>query len=178
MISSQPYGDNGIVISKLPASVGDKVEISYTGILASCGAEQIFLHAGYNESWEKIMMIPMKNEEGCFKAEISVDLAGSLNFTFKDNAENWDNNSSQNYSLMVNSGEKVKGKTTRATKVSTSKDETKQKEKTTRSRQKDDGETKEAAKKTRAKKSEGSTEKVKKTTKKASKNTEEKDRRE
>lgn len=42
-----------------------------------------------------------------FKAVFKILLTGSLNVAFKDSAENWDNNSGQNYSFSVGKKQKA-----------------------------------------------------------------------
>ncbi len=107
--SVQPYADNGVVLSKSSLTVGDDVVVSYSGLLARSGADQIFAHVGYGENWQEKAFVPMESDNGTFKAEVKVKLPGVLNISFKDSANNWDNNSSNDYSFKVS--EKIKGST-------------------------------------------------------------------
>lgn len=111
------YTDYGVSISKPSINVGDKVTISYDGLLAKSGADTIYTHIGYGDTWEKKDFIRMDNEEGIFKAAIEVANAGSLNISFKDSADNWDNNSAENYSFKVAKKEKENATTKEPAKV-------------------------------------------------------------
>jgi hypothetical protein len=99
------YSDAGVSLSKASISVGDTVVVSYDGLLAKSGADTIFMHYGYGDSWEQKDFIRMENKEGIFGAAIKVITSGSLNLSFKDSADNWDNNSSENYSFKVSKKE-------------------------------------------------------------------------
>ncbi len=113
-LNSQPYAENGVFISNSSLSVGEEVAITYEGLLAKSGADQMFLHIGYGEEWLDKTFIPMERENGVFKGTFKIALPDDLNISFKDSANNWDNNSSMNYSF------KITGKT-KAAKKSTSK---------------------------------------------------------
>ncbi len=104
--SAQQYADNGVVLSKASLAVGDEIVISYSGLLAGSGADQVFAHVGYGENWDNKVFILMENEGGVFKAAYKVLLPGILNISFKDSANNWDNNSSENYSFEISGKEK------------------------------------------------------------------------
>jgi len=141
--ASVDYEANGLTLSKANIKVGDEVIITYNGLLAKSGADTILVHFGYNESWEEKEFVPMQMEDGVFKAAIKVKLPGSLNMSFKDSADNWDNNSQQNYSF------KVANKTSRTAK--TVKDEEKKEAKaktarTVKGTKKAEGEAKTTAK--------------------------------
>jgi len=113
-LNSQPYAENGVFISNSSLSVGEEVAITYEGILAKSGADQIFLHIGYGKEWLDKAFIPMENENGVFRGTFKMALPDDLNISFKDSADNWDNNSLMNYSF------KFKGKA-KAAKKSTAK---------------------------------------------------------
>jgi hypothetical protein len=118
--STQPYADNGVILSKSSLNVGEEVLLSYTGLLAQSGADQIFVHIGYGENWQEKAFVPMENDNGVFKAAVKAILPGVLNFSFKDSANNWDNNSSNDYSIKVS--EKAK-RSTKASEVKSKKTE-------------------------------------------------------
>ncbi|GAE90699.1 carbohydrate-binding protein [Acetivibrio straminisolvens] len=99
--TKQVYADNGVEISKTTIGVGDEVTLYYKGLLAQSGAEAVFAHIGYGENWEDKTFIPMERENDVFKATIRIDHADDLNIAFKDNGDNWDNNSWANYSFKV-----------------------------------------------------------------------------
>jgi hypothetical protein len=114
--NQQDYKVNGVSFSKASISVGDEVTLSYKGVLLEKGSADIFLHFGYGDSWEEKELLQMKLEKGTYKAKLKMKHSGNLNFCFKDNVENWDNNADNNYSLNI---EEEKAKKTK--KESTSK---------------------------------------------------------
>ncbi len=111
-LNSQPYAENGVLISDYSLSVGDEVTITYEGILVKSGADQIFLHFGYGKEWLNKDFIPMENENGIFKGTFKIALPDDLNISFKDSADNWDNNSSMNYSFVFTTKSKAEKKST------------------------------------------------------------------
>ncbi len=111
-LSSQPYAENGVFISNSSLSVGEEVAITYEGILAKSGADQIFLHIGYGEEWLDKTFIPMEKDDGVFKGTFKIALPDDLNISFKDSANNWDNNSSMNYSFKITGKTKTAKKST------------------------------------------------------------------
>jgi hypothetical protein len=111
------YSDAGVNISKSSINIGDKVTVSYDGLLAKSGADTIFLHYGYGDSWEQKDFIQMENKEGIFGATLKAVSAGSLNISFKDSADNWDNNSAENYSFIVLKKENALVEAKESTKV-------------------------------------------------------------
>jgi hypothetical protein len=111
MAKSQPYADNGIKLSKLTLSVGDQLEITYKGLLSNGGADEILLYGGYGEEWNEKILIPMTKDDEYFKVKFKLEYEGVFHFTFKDPANNWDNNSGENYSLKVGKSRKTRAKT-------------------------------------------------------------------
>jgi len=106
----QPYIENGVTISKLPVNVGDEVTLTYDGLLVRSGADKIFAYVGYGDGWEEKGFIPMSYEFDVFKAAFKVLLTGKLNIAFKDSADNWDNNSAENYTFKVSRKQKTAAK--------------------------------------------------------------------
>lgn len=82
-----------------------KVKINYSGLLADAGAEEIYLHAGVGSQhdWDSPTDIKMKPapEENSWTAELSLETATTVNFCFKDSADNWDNNSGYDWSYQL-----------------------------------------------------------------------------
>lgn len=99
--SNKTYAENGVYLSKSALKIGDTVTLTYDGLLATSGADNIFAHVGYGHEWEHSGFIPMEFENGVFKANFKISLSGSLNISFKDSANNWDNNSLKNYVFEV-----------------------------------------------------------------------------
>ncbi len=98
---AQKYDENGVKVSKATIYAGDEITVSYYGLLAQSGANDVYVHFGFGDEWESKDLVQMTLEDGIFKADIKVEKPGTLNIAFKDCAENWDNNSTQNYSFKV-----------------------------------------------------------------------------
>jgi len=97
--STNNYKSNGITIKPATFSVGDKIKLTYTGLLSECGAEEIFAHIGWGEAWENLNDIKMSKTKSGFTATISVESMNQLNLCFKDAMNNWDNNNGSNYTI-------------------------------------------------------------------------------
>ena len=100
-MNKQVFKEHGVVFSCAAAKVGEKVEITYTGLLKNSGATEVKAHIGYNELWEEAETIEMQLKDDAFVASIELAQAGSLNCAFVDSVGNWDNNSGANYSFTV-----------------------------------------------------------------------------
>lgn len=98
---SKIYEQNGLFISKQRITAGDEIIIGYKGLLASSGAKQVYMHVGYGEEWEDCEDLPMIFSDGMFKAKVLAKKEGQLGVAFKDPADNWDNNSGQNYNFKI-----------------------------------------------------------------------------
>lgn len=73
------------------------VKISYTGKLFSQNCENVFIHFGFGLNWDNVNEIEMEKTELGFQAEIELSSFDTLNFCFKDENNNWDNNDGKNY---------------------------------------------------------------------------------
>lgn len=93
------YKSNGITIKPATFTAGDKIKLTYNGLLSDCGAEEIFAHIGWGESWENLDDIKMSKTKSGFTATISVENTNELNLCFKDSMNNWDNNNGSNYTM-------------------------------------------------------------------------------
>lgn len=98
---AQPYSENGVTVSKSTIYVGDEILLKYSGLLVQNGAQTLYAHVGYGEEWEEKSFIPMTREGEDYVCPINVLLPGTLNVCFKDNADNWDNNSNTNYIFKI-----------------------------------------------------------------------------
>ncbi|MCF8011777.1 MAG: hypothetical protein K9L17_12100 [Clostridiales bacterium] len=79
-------------------SIGNHVNITYTGLLSSDGAEEIYLHCGYENPDEWYDPQTMRMNRTGRGWERSVPMNNNLmSFCFRDNASNWDNNSGYNW---------------------------------------------------------------------------------
>jgi len=82
-----------------PTGHPDECSVVYNGLLAKCGADQIYVHYGYGDPkhWTNISTEPMMKNSGVFEKPLRIQ--GSAHICFKDSAANWDNNSGYNWSL-------------------------------------------------------------------------------
>lgn len=74
-----------------------KVKISYTGELFQSNSEKVFLHFGFGENWDNTTDLEMERTELGFQAEIELIESTLLNFCFKNENNEWDNNHNENY---------------------------------------------------------------------------------
>ena len=95
------YIKNGISLSPSVPSVGEKVTIKYDGMLAKNGASHIYAHVGFGTKWDNLYDYQMIKTDTGFETSIPVTKASTLNMCFKDCANNWDNNSGNNYSFDI-----------------------------------------------------------------------------
>lgn len=91
------YRQNGVYIDEATLYEGRKTKLKYNGNLIRNGAEEIHVHLGFGLLWENLTEIKMTKRDNHFEAEIPLIKSDSLNFCFRDNYNNWDNNSYQNY---------------------------------------------------------------------------------
>ena len=97
----QKYSKNGVYVTPSVLGVGDKVRISYDGILAKSGAADIWARVGYGDTWENSYDLEMSKGKDGFESTFSVANAAPINICFKDSADHWDNNLGQNYTFDV-----------------------------------------------------------------------------
>lgn len=69
-------------------------ELKYTGTLSN--ADGVFLHYGYS-NWENVSESKMKKLKSGCKTEITLPSDAELNFCFRNESGDWDNNYGQNY---------------------------------------------------------------------------------
>jgi hypothetical protein len=94
------FSDN-VVVTPSILIAGVKATVEYKGLLPKSGADKVFMHLGFGDKWNGPRDIEMKKTEDGFKAEFDVESNGTMNITFKDSANNWDNNSGKNYTYRV-----------------------------------------------------------------------------
>ncbi len=88
--------DSGVEFYNLP----DLVKLTYSGILAKNGAEDIYAVIGYgnNSNWEEVEELLMtKTAYQNFELLTRRKQQGSVNIAFRDGADHWDNNNGSNY---------------------------------------------------------------------------------
>ncbi|MFZ5351529.1 MAG: carbohydrate-binding protein [Bacillota bacterium] len=96
--------DQGVQINTDRIKPNNVVEITYKGLLAQSGADEVYLHCGSSETreWNDIQDIRMtKLSPDLFKAHALVQDGTVFNICFRDSAQNWDNNSGSNYSFTI-----------------------------------------------------------------------------
>lgn len=107
---------------------GEKIyELKYTGHLMS--AESLYLHYGY-KNWSDVSEKKMRKLKSCYKIEVSLPEGNELNFCFRANENEWDNNCGNNYwfspaSWNGHENVEITGKVATATKTTAKKTTTK-----------------------------------------------------
>ena len=85
---------------------GRTAKLTYKGTLATNGAEEIYVHYGFGLLWENLQEIKLdKVADNTFETTINLASSDSINFCFRDGNNNWDNNSTQNYSMPISKEE-------------------------------------------------------------------------
>ena len=79
------------------------VKISYTGLLFQNNSEKVFMHYGFGNNWDNLTEVEMTKTELGYQAEITLNSKEPLNLCFKNSNDEWDNNSSNNYSFEIES---------------------------------------------------------------------------
>ena len=74
-----------------------KIKISYTGTFFQDESKEVYIHLGFGQNWENIQDMKMEETELGFQAEFELINSNTLNFCFKNENEEWDNNNGQNY---------------------------------------------------------------------------------
>lgn len=77
------------------------VKISYTGKFFQDGSQEVYLHYGFGLLWENTNEIKMERTDLGFQAEITLLPYETLNFCFKNEHNNWDNNENCNYVFSI-----------------------------------------------------------------------------
>ena len=73
------------------------VKISYTGKLFQNGSKDVYIHFGFGNEWNNLQELKMEKTELGFQIEIDLISADTLNFCFKNELNDWDNNNAENY---------------------------------------------------------------------------------
>ncbi len=96
--------EQGIQINTDRIKPSNVVEVTYKGLLAQSGADDVFLHCGSSDlnEWKDVQDIRMvKVSEDQFKAQALIQDGTFFNVCFRDNAQNWDNNAGSNYIFTI-----------------------------------------------------------------------------
>lgn len=96
------YSINGVQVKPLSED-GKTISILYNGRLKNTGAEQIYLHYGMGDknNWDWISEQPMENQAQGWEKIVQLHESKQLNFCFKDNTDNWDNNHGSNWAYRI-----------------------------------------------------------------------------
>ena len=77
---------------------GAKVKISYIGSLSQSTSKDIYIHYGYGKNWNNVEEIKTEKTELGFQSEITIPYGyETLNFCYRNEAGQWDNNNGNNY---------------------------------------------------------------------------------
>ena len=73
------------------------VKVSYSGLFFENNAEEVYIHFGFGDNWDNVSEIKMEKTELGFQTEIELMESNTLNFCFRNENNEWDNNNNQNY---------------------------------------------------------------------------------
>ena len=81
---------------------GRTVKLTYKGVLATPETNEIYVHYGFGLLWDNLQEAKLnKVGDDCYEAEITLISSDSLNFCFRDDKNNWDNNEAKNYTSEI-----------------------------------------------------------------------------
>lgn len=111
LISS--YEKNGVDVFLQNDGIIKSARIVYDGLLPKSGATDVYAHVGYVSessltgnkvcSWSDVKDVKMRNVTGnAFEAVMPLERGeDTLCVTFKDSAQNWDNNAGEDYRFSI-----------------------------------------------------------------------------
>lgn len=76
------------------------VKVSYTGKFYqdnNNNNDKVFIHYGYGKNWDNIQDVEMKKTDLGYQAELNLSGNDTINFCFKNQNNEWDNNFGENY---------------------------------------------------------------------------------
>jgi hypothetical protein len=101
--NNQEFGGEAqqpVSIEAFVTPTGQQLQVNYQGLLKNSGAREVYLHYGVND-WSQTATVKMEHSHtGGFTALIQPS-SRAVEFCFKDNAENWDNNNGSNWRAHV-----------------------------------------------------------------------------
>ena len=77
------------------------IKITYAGKLFQNGAQNVQIHYGYGEGWENAQDVQMEKTELGYQTNIHIEPSTTLNFCFKNEYGEWDNNDGKNFTFEV-----------------------------------------------------------------------------
>lgn len=84
---------------------GKTTKLTYNGILAQNGANEIYVHFGFGLLWDNLQEIKLDKVDDHFETEITLTSCEDINFCFRDENNNWDNNDTKNYCASISKEE-------------------------------------------------------------------------
>lgn len=75
--------------------------INYSGALYKSNSNDVYLNFGYGDTWENKEELKMSKSQNGYSVNVTPKNSGVFNFCFRNNNNEWDNNSYQNYSIDV-----------------------------------------------------------------------------
>ncbi len=95
---------NEISFDEMPTQ-GQEAKINYNGYLAQNGAQDVTLIYGYNSDWRDTDAILMNKVGNGYETVLKIKPYDELNFCFRDEKFNWDNNYGNNFSAQIQKAE-------------------------------------------------------------------------
>lgn len=80
---------------------GRAVKLTYNGALVEGGASEIYVHFGFGLLWDNLQELKLEKVDGAYETEITLTSSENINFCFRDENNNWDNNNAQNYTAPI-----------------------------------------------------------------------------
>lgn len=97
-----------IYINKDKIVENSEIVILYKGFLFSNSlTKDVYLSYGYGNLWDNKKEIKMKPSTFGYLATVNIENGENLQFCFRDNENNWDNNSNYNYILPIEEDEEI-----------------------------------------------------------------------
>lgn len=94
--------DNETVFFDTEALIeGRTAKLTYAGSLTENGASEVYVHYGYGLLWDNLQEIKLDKVDGHYETYITLSCADDLNFCFRDEYNNWDNNGGKNYCATI-----------------------------------------------------------------------------
>ena len=78
-----------------------EIKITYAGTLFQNGANEVVIHLGFGDDWNNSQDIAMDKTELGFQANVNIIEDTRLNFCFRNENGEWDNNNGQNYQFTI-----------------------------------------------------------------------------
>jgi len=83
-----------------PSAFTNEAHVTYNGLLAKCGATEIYCHYGSGSSnyWTTMSTLKMDKTHKGFEKDVKINNSRAF-ICFKDSANNWDSNSGHNWTI-------------------------------------------------------------------------------